>query len=220
MQYGLRNTAASKTHLMAVRLRRHAAHAAGPTEVNTVSRTTNSPRTHRSRHRRVCGAWPAPPAAHLGTDIGGIDSLWDLLRTGRLNRKGMWHTLVPEDRHAWLSVALWSRVYRHRGKPDAPAGRTFTLEGRQVVDEDSFCCALGEAVNGPGGYFGWNLSALDDCLRGGWGAAPPFTVDWQHAAEARARLAEPVPTGEGETTTLFDLLLEILEEHGVQVILR
>ncbi|AJC53338.1 hypothetical protein GZL_00734 [Streptomyces sp. 769] len=152
--------------------------------------------------------------------LAGAEGVWDLIRTGRLNRKGMWHPLEPEHRHAWLSVALWSWAYQRRGKPDEPAGRTFTLDGRQIVDEDSFYCALGEAINGPGGYFGWNLSALDDCLRGGWGAAPPFTVDWQHAAEARARLAEPVPTGEGETTTLFDLLLEILEERGVQVILR
>ncbi|MFE2532064.1 barstar family protein [Streptomyces sp. NPDC059371] len=27
----------------------------------------------------------------------------------------------------------------------------------------------------PGGYFGWNLDALDDCLIGGWGASTPFT---------------------------------------------
>ncbi|MFD9242801.1 barstar family protein [Streptomyces sp. NPDC059556] len=42
----------------------------------------------------------------------------------------------------------------------------------------------GEAVNGPGGYFGWNLDALDDCFFGGWGAAPAFTLFWGSSAEA------------------------------------
>lgn len=57
-----------------------------------------------------------------------------------------------------------------------PLGRAYRVDGAHVSDITSYCCALGEAVNGPGGYFGWNLDALADCLRGGFGAAPPFTV--------------------------------------------
>ncbi|WP_196445501.1 barstar family protein [Planomonospora sp. ID67723] len=49
-------------------------------------------------------------------------------------------------------------------------------------------CALGEAINGPGGYFGWNLAALDDCLRGRWGARPPFRLIRRHAEGARRHL--------------------------------
>ncbi|MEY9912201.1 hypothetical protein ABIA35_008460 [Catenulispora sp. MAP12-49] len=63
--------------------------------------------------------------------------MWDLLRTGRLNHTGMWHELTPEDRLAWLSVALSSRKYQQRGKPDAPAGQVFTLDGLHIVDRDS-----------------------------------------------------------------------------------
>ncbi|MFD9540819.1 barstar family protein [Streptomyces sp. NPDC060022] len=136
-----------------------------------------------------------------------------------MNRTGMWQELTPEDRRARLSVALWSRGYQRRGKPDAPAGQVFTLDGRHITDEDTFYCAIGEAINGPGGYFGWNLAALDDCLCGGWGAATRFTLHWDSSAEARARLAEPVPTGDREVA-LFDLLLEIFEERGVTVVLR
>ncbi|WP_330461568.1 barstar family protein [Streptomyces sp. NBC_00820] len=153
--------------------------------------------------------------------LPGAERVWDLIRTGRLNRTGMWHELAPEDRQAWLSVALWSREYRRRGRPDAPAGQVYTLDGRHVVDRDSFFCAIGEAVNGPGGYFGWNLDALNDCLRGGWGADTPFTLHWDSSAEARARLTERVPAsaGHGEVS-LFDLLLKIFEKRGVTVVLR
>ncbi|MFF3542201.1 barstar family protein [Streptomyces platensis] len=151
--------------------------------------------------------------------LPGADGVWDLIRTGRLNRTGIWHQLAPEDRQAWLSVALSSREYHRQGAPDAAAGQVFTLDGRQVVDIDSFYCAVGEAINGPGGYFGWNLGALNDCLRGGWGAATPFTLHWGSSAEARARLVERVPTRGGEAS-LFDLLLEIFGEQGVDVVLR
>ncbi|WP_234386582.1 barstar family protein [Streptomyces sp. ERV7] len=151
--------------------------------------------------------------------LAGAERVWDLIRTGQLNRTGMWHELDPKNRHAWLSVALWSWEYRRQGRPDAPAGQVFTLDGRRTVDRDSFYCAIGEAINGPGGYFGWNLDALDDCLSGGWGANTPFTLQWDSSAEARARLAEPVPTGDGEVS-LFDLLLEIFEQRSVSVVLR
>ena len=146
-------------------------------------------------------------------------AVWDLIREGRLNRTGLWHDLAPEDRRAWLSVALCARQYLGRVKPTRSAGRVFTLDGRYIVDEDSFYCAIGEAVNGPGGYFGWNLDALDDCLRGGWGATTPFTLRWDASAESRARLVERVPTVDGDVA-LFDLLLEIFEERGVRVLLR
>ncbi|GAA2782705.1 barstar family protein [Kitasatospora paracochleata] len=151
--------------------------------------------------------------------LPGAERAWDLVRTGHLNRTGMWHDLTPEDRRAWLSVALWSREYQRRGRPDAPAGQVFALDGRHVVDRDSFYCAIGEAVNGPGGYFGWNLDALDDCLFGGWGATAPFTLLWNSSAEARARLVERLPVGDREVA-LFDLLLEIFEERGVSVVLQ
>lgn len=151
--------------------------------------------------------------------VAGADTVWDLIRTGHLNRIGMWHEFAPEDKLAWLSVALWSRGYQRQGKADAPAGEVFTLDGRHIVDEDSFYCAIGEAINGPGGYFGWNLDALDDCLRGGWGATTPFTVHWDSSAQSKARLQERVPSGERKVT-LFDLLLEIFEEQGVSFILR
>ncbi|MFD0068387.1 barstar family protein [Streptomyces sp. NPDC056690] len=93
------------------------------------------------------------------------------------------------------------------------------MDVRYIVDEDSFYCAIGEAINGPGGYFGWNLDALDDCLRGGWGATAPFTLHWGFSAQAKARLPERVPTGDREVA-LFNLLLEIFEEQGVSVVLR
>ncbi|WP_432944427.1 barstar family protein [Kribbella sp. CA-253562] len=79
----------------------------------------------------------------------------------------------------------------------ASAGHEFVLGGRYVFDEDGFYCAIGEAVNGPGGYFGWNLDALVDCLRGGWGAVAPFVLRWASSAVARTWMVKQVPGGDG-----------------------
>lgn len=51
-----------------------------------------------------------------------------------------------------------------------------------------FYCALGEAVNGPAGYFGLSMQALHDCLIGGFGLEFPYLVVWEGSAEARGVL--------------------------------
>jgi RNAse (barnase) inhibitor barstar len=122
----------------------------------------------------------------------GAAAVWELVRTGRLDRPGLWRSY---GRRAWLSVALNRRV----------RGQAGVLDGRDVVDVDAFYCALGEAVNGPGGYYGWNLDAMADCLHGGFGATPPFTLRWQDSSVARQRLPE------------FETVLTILREGGVDV---
>ncbi|MER6916125.1 barstar family protein [Streptomyces sp. NPDC000594] len=152
--------------------------------------------------------------------LPGSAWVWEALRTGQLNRKGLWHSLDAEGRRAWLSVALWTRRYQRRAHPeDAAPGGVFTLDGRQVVDADSFCCALGEAINGPGGYFGRNLSAVDDCLRGGFGAGPPFTLEWRDSGAATALLLSDRPR-DRDTRAFFEVLLEIFADRGVDVLLR
>lgn len=139
----------------------------------------------------------------------GSDWPWELIATNQLNRPGLWHSLNPAGRHAWLSVAL--NHHHYRALSDDPPGTRYELDGRHVIDKDSFYCALGEAVNGPGGYFGWNLDALDDCLRGRWGATPPFTLTWSHSHLARSHLTTPIETTSG-TDTLFEQIVKIL--HG------
>jgi RNAse (barnase) inhibitor barstar len=45
-------------------------------------------------------------------------------------------------------------------------------------------------VNSSGGYFGRNLDALADCLRGGFGTPEdrPFEFEWRHSALSRRHL--------------------------------
>jgi RNAse (barnase) inhibitor barstar len=106
------------------------------------------------------------------------------------------------------------------GRPDRRAGRTYHLDGRYVTDVEGFYCAVGEAVNGPGGYFGWNPDALDDCLRGGWGAATPFRLVWHDADVARQYLVAGYDRWRLRPAVTMDHLLGMLRERGVGVELR
>ena len=68
--------------------------------------------------------------------------------------------------------------------------KTYTVDGRRVADVEGFYTELGRAVNGPDGYFGSNLDALVDCLRGGFGTPEdePFGFRITHADEVRSAL--------------------------------
>ncbi|GAB3899118.1 hypothetical protein GCM10029964_084580 [Kibdelosporangium lantanae] len=89
-----------------------------------------------------------------------------------------------------------------------------------MTDIDGFYCAIGEAINGPGGYFGWNLSALDDCLRGGFGAQAPFRLVWHNSAVAREHLVVGYDRRSLGLAITLEYLLDMLIEHRIEVDLR
>ena len=66
----------------------------------------------------------------------------------------------------------------------------FTIDGRKIKSTNAFYREIGRAVHGPDGYFGRNLDALADCLRGGFGTPEdrPFQFDWQHSAVSQRSL--------------------------------
>ncbi|MGV9802885.1 barstar family protein [Mycobacterium sp. NPDC003449] len=67
--------------------------------------------------------------------------------------------------------------------------KTYRIDGSQIGSKADFFTEIGRAVNGDGGYFGSNLDALADCLRGGFGTPEdgPFRfvlTDYRHAKSA------------------------------------
>ncbi|WP_327283482.1 MULTISPECIES: barstar family protein [unclassified Streptomyces] len=118
---------------------------------------------------------------------------------------------------------------------------TYVLDGSRIGTLDDFWTLMGEAVNGPGGYFGRNLDSFIDCLRGGFGTPDEggFVVEWRdHEASRRAlghpetarrlegvlarchptnreRVAEELALARGgRGPTLFDVLTEIIEDQA------
>ncbi|MFJ4814619.1 barstar family protein [Streptomyces sp. NPDC088801] len=140
--------------------------------------------------------------------------VWDRWLVGPPEAPGAWAGLDTRQREAWLELV------RERGcrlqHRDGPAGQLYELDGRHITDEPSLYLALGEAVNGPGGYFGGCVDALEDCLRGNFGYTGPATLRWRDVAAAREHLSH-VLNPEGEPYDLVSLVLEVLTEGRMRV---
>lgn len=148
---------------------------------------------------------------------GAARQIWDLWRVGRPSEPGLWAGYDRELRHHWSGAAL---VHHRVDVSDKPAGSTYHLDGRNVTNVEGFYCAVGEAVNGPGGYFGWNGNALHDCLTGGWGARRPFRLVWHDAAVARTHLTAIFESQPSTPLTEFEQILHWLAEDEIDVELR
>jgi len=94
----------------------------------------------------------------------------------------------------------------------------FFIDGRKIKSAKDFYREIGFAVSGPGGYFGRNLDALADCLRGGFGTPEdrPYEFEWQHSALSR-RYLENVQQGQ---RSFFDSVRDVFDDAGVTLNLR
>lgn len=145
----------------------------------------------------------------IGTDIGNRvrmtfdpipfdpSSLPELVRIARSwappivpwkppSAKGEWRSFSEDKKWSWLqSVRDAFFAKAKRSPPPRISDMTVILEGSLIEDVPSFYCALGEAVNGPGGYFGQHTIALYDALHGGFGLDAPATIRWRDSKASR-----------------------------------
>ena len=94
----------------------------------------------------------------------------------------------------------------------------YRIDGRKIKSPKDFYRQIGRAVNGRGGYFGRNLDALADCLRGGFGTPEdrPFRFEWLDSEAARRHLG---PTRAG-AAPFYDQVLQVFADSGIELTLR
>ncbi|WP_051731603.1 barstar family protein [Kitasatospora phosalacinea] len=137
--------------------------------------------------------------------------VWWSWQAGPPRRPGSWRGLSTAAKGAWQSLAL-----HLRGPGPDRSGGEYHLDGRGVEDATGLHCAIGEAVNGPGGYYGQEWNGLRDCLGGGFGVVPPFTLVWHDFAATERELAEETDPATG--LRLPEDVARMLEQRGVTVI--
>ncbi|MFB6604773.1 barstar family protein [Streptomyces noursei] len=142
--------------------------------------------------------------------------VWQRWLAGPPDTLGAWATFDTRHRGAWLDLVR-ERCCQHVHR-DRPAGHAYALDGRHVTDVPGLYLALGEAVNGPGGYFGGCLDALNDCLLGSFGYTAPANLLWRDAETARAHLSDTL-TPDGRPYDLFAEVLEVLAAGAMHVTL-
>ncbi|MEN8652129.1 hypothetical protein ABCR94_16345 [Streptomyces sp. 21So2-11] len=127
-----------------------------------------------------------------------LDISCDDFRTaGARKAHELWSAGPPSEPNLWAALdstgrAAWSRATERnlsaRRTPDAPPGATYHLDGRHTTDVIGFCLALGEAMNGPGGYFGTSFDTIAYHLEQAHAVQRPFTLVWHDHHIARTCL--------------------------------
>jgi RNAse (barnase) inhibitor barstar len=138
------------------------------------------------------------------------------LRCVHQNETNGWAKLSTSERQGWMrlsyerafnlerfSAANWSFV-------DRAVDETFTLDGEFIDNADAFFCAVGEAINGPGGYFGQNIAALNDCCSGGFGRDGSSKIVWLHSKRSIAALRN-------EDAEYFEMLCAVFQENDITI---
>ncbi|MFG2697067.1 hypothetical protein [Kitasatospora sp. NPDC048407] len=158
---------------------------------------------------------PPPPREILALPGSAAREVWRQWQPGPPQQPGSWRGLSVAAKEEWQSPAL----DRRDPEPDRSGGE-YHLAGAGVEDETGLHCALGEAINGPGGYYGRESMGFADCLGGGFGAVPPFTLvrhDFAAIFAATEReLAEETDLPAGRSCPEF--LARAMEYRKVRVV--
>ncbi|TCO64262.1 hypothetical protein EV192_10126 [Actinocrispum wychmicini] len=93
---------------------------------------------------------------------------------------------------------------------DVAPGQTWTVGAEDRVVSGSGTAKI--AVD-----FDWNLDAVHDCLRGGFGAQAPFRLGWHDSAVAREHLVAGYDRHNLHPAITREYLLDMLTEHRVEL---
>ncbi|MET7717084.1 barstar family protein [Streptomyces sp. NPDC005407] len=110
----------------------------------------------------------------------GAAEIWRRWASGVALEKGEWLQWPVNYQDAWLHVVQNSWFASNRRAARYGVDDVAYLDGVQISTKSGFYCALGEAVNGPGGYFGSNLDALADCISSSCGEGAPVKMVWRN----------------------------------------
>ncbi|WP_406385821.1 barstar family protein [Streptomyces sp. NBC_00211] len=146
-----------------------------------------------------------------------VRPIWEEWYQGPPAEPNMWAPYDSQGRSAWLD--LTTRAWRLPAPQPDRSGGSHHLDGRFVTDVPGLHCAIAEALLGPGRYFGREWNAFKDCLGGGFGVAPPFTLTWHDSEVARRALANVVEDPE-DGLSYFEEIVRLFERCGVTVVLQ
>lgn len=118
--------------------------------------------------------------------------------------------------------------------------KEYILDGSKITSLEAFYDQVSERLI-PDAYWGRNLDAFNDIMRGGFGTPEGgFVLRWSHSEVSRTNLSHPetvrqlekrlerchpsnrefvradlIRAQKGQGTTVFDWLIEIIQIHGV-----
>ncbi len=140
-------------------------------------------------------------------EYAGAEAIWRHWTSNLDAKAGEW-LLWPHELHDdWLHVLQNSWFARGHRAGNYGTTEQIVLDGAVMPERASLYCALGEAVNGPRGYFGSNLDALEDCLSHNYAGVRPSRVLWRKFEASEELLG----------TTFLNSFMQLLSEYAIEV---
>ncbi|WP_343955650.1 barstar family protein, partial [Nonomuraea longicatena] len=133
--------------------------------------------------------------------------IWRRWASDVVMEKGEWLRWPTSHHSAWLHVVQNAWFTSNRRATRYGVDDVAHLDGAQISTKSGFFCALGEAVNGPGGYFGSNLDALADCISSSFGEESPLKIVWRDFRESQELLDR----------AFMESIMETMREFNVDV---
>lgn len=122
---------------------------------------------------------------YIWNETFGYHKVLKMMQNNEITTKGQWKKLKKSELQGWLGFSFQTQ------NPEIDRENVLlTIDGNMFKTLDEFFCYLGEEINGPGGYFGRNLHALEDCFYGGFGIKSISNIRWIDHHKSRMLLKE------------------------------
>lgn len=105
---------------------------------------------------------------------------WKMKMNNQINDKKIWKSFEKDELQGWLVFAL-NNMHSEISKENIK----IEIDGDDFHNLDEFFCILGEEINGTAGYFGRNIPALYDCMRGDFGVKSIKELTWKNHQKSK-----------------------------------
>ncbi|MFG2023837.1 barstar family protein [Streptomyces sp. NPDC048825] len=140
-------------------------------------------------------------------DYPAAAKIWRRWASGVTVKRGEWLQWPVRQHSAWLHVVQTAWFTANRSAARYGVDDVIHLDGAHIATKSGFFCALGEAVNGPGGYYGSNLDALADCISSNSGEGPLVKIVWRDFRASQGSLDH----------VFLDSLMGVMREFNIDV---
>ncbi|MGI9651805.1 barstar family protein [Chryseobacterium sp. RLHN22] len=134
----------------------------------------------------------------------GYYKAWKMKVNSQITSKNIWRNFEKDELQGWLVFALNNMI-----NESSKENLNIQIDGNNFHNLDEFFCNLGEEINGIAGYFGRNIPALYDCLRGDFGVKSIEELTWKNHQKSKKLFK-----------TKFHKILQIFEEFNVKINLQ
>lgn len=140
--------------------------------------------------------------AYLYGASKGMLKAWKNYYSKGVKEYNLWKNLKPSERQGWLELAISCQNIDYENPKN-----TIKISGHNINCYDDFYCTLGEALNGPGGYFGRNLDSLIDCICSHeFGTKNLKKIIWENSKTCRWKLKNN-----------FNHILNVFQDYKIDV---